>query len=269
MEEKKAQAFHDELSLLVSKRGKSGGLGLGGGRYSWSVNNVTTSLVGERSDGLPNNPLYVHFVREGSFDAAKSNHGDGRTIKRNFDDCNINAEQNTTVSSSSNNSVVSKDIPKKEKLTKEQKRAAKLEAKKQAKIAEKKAAKLLEKRVQRELEEMKNVGQKNKDTEEVQPKQTPIVDPCPQKIPLEETKPSEKKLVKRLKKSKEKKDKSRLCGGEEGTADSDIAGRKRKDRNGTADTVLTKKKKQKQENKDTTEAAKEKKKSKKQKKKKS
>mmetsp|Transcript_4997 Transcript_4997/g.7380 ORF Transcript_4997/g.7380 Transcript_4997/m.7380 type:complete len:98 (+) Transcript_4997:56-349(+) len=93
MDEVKAQALHDELSSLVYQRGKSGGVGLGVGVYSWSVS--TTKSTSERDDGLPNNPLYANFVREVSFNTkTPSNHGDGHLIKRNFDDLkNVELEE--------------------------------------------------------------------------------------------------------------------------------------------------------------------------------
>lgn len=198
MEEKRAQAFHDELSLLANKRGKSGGLGLGGGSYTWSF---TTGATSERTDGLPNNPLYVHFVREGSFDAAKSSHGDGRTIKRNFDDCD---ELSAKVSSSSGTrSVVGEEVPKRVKLTKEQKKAAKLEAKRQAKIAQKKANKLLEKKAKREIEK-KAENSKSRQIES-DPKNTTITDQSLKEPLTKVTILSDGKNEKHVKKSKKKK----------------------------------------------------------------
>lgn len=129
MDEVKAQALHDELSSLVYQRGKSGGVGLGVGVYSWSVS--TTKSTSERDDGLPNNPLYANFVREGSFNTkTPSNHGDGRLIKRNFDDLKNISDAHK-----------SKAKKQKKRMSSTEKKAAKLEAKRQVRLAEKKAAK--------------------------------------------------------------------------------------------------------------------------------
>ena len=49
------QRLHDVLSKL-SRKGKSGGLGIGGGTMSMKP----------RDPSLPNNPLYARFVREGA-----------------------------------------------------------------------------------------------------------------------------------------------------------------------------------------------------------
>jgi hypothetical protein len=232
MEENKAQALHDELTLLADKRGKTGGLGLGGGSYSWSATNVTT----ERTDGLPNNPLYVNFVREGSFVVAKANHGDGRMIKRNFDDCK---ELSANISSNSSRcSVVSEDIPtKRVKLTKEQKKAAKLEAKRQAKIAEKKAAKLLEKKAKRDIEKMEQkntLSHLNNQANEIS-----VVDQSSHKLRIEEPKNSNNKIVKKTKKSKSEKPRIDDC--EEVTEMT----RHRKEINNTPNTIVSRKKKEK------------------------
>ena len=129
MEEAKAQALHDALSKSADRRGKAGGLGLGSGAYNWRT--TQDSSIRERNDGLPNNPLYATFVREGSFDPPKSNHGDGRVIKRNFDDCKSSDDEKSASSSISSVSSSKKERPKKKKkkLNKEEKKAAKLEVK--------------------------------------------------------------------------------------------------------------------------------------------
>jgi hypothetical protein len=229
MEENKVQAFHDELTLLADKRGKTGGLGLGGGSYSWSVSNVTT----ERTDGLPNNPLYVNFVREGSFDTAKPNHGDGRMIKRNFDDCKEITENIS--SNGSRCSVVSEDVSKRVKLTKEEKKAAKLEAKRQAKIAEKKAARLLEKKAKRQIEKLEQ-NAADSDVKN-QANEILVAQQC------EKPKKSKDKAVKKLKKSKKEKLSNEDC--EEGTKASHRMASKQKEINETPNTIIPRMKKEK------------------------
>lgn len=233
MEETKVQAFHDELTLLADKRGKTGGLGLGGGSYSWSVSNVTT----QRTDGLPNNPLYVNFVREGSFDTAKSNHGDGRMIKRNFDDCKEITENIS--SNGSRCSVVSEDVSKRVKLTKEQKKAAKLEAKRQAKIAEKKAARLLEKKAKKEIEKLEQNAVDSHPKN--QANKIPVAQQCPSKLRMEEPKKSKDKVVKKSKKSK--REKLRIDDCEEVTKDSHMMTSKRKEINETPNSIIPRMKK--------------------------
>lgn len=132
MEESKVQALHDTLSKLK----KSQGLGISSHYNFGKVK--TTEIDGKivRTDGLPNNPLYFPFVREGTYDRNKSDaskYGDGRVIKRNFDDCNSDS-----------------DGGKKKKSKEErkaEKKAAKLEAKRQAKLEEKRRAKKEERRL--------------------------------------------------------------------------------------------------------------------------
>lgn len=131
MEESKVQALHDTLSKLK----KSQGLGVSSHYNFGKVK--TTEVDGKivREDGLPNNPLYFPFVREGTYDRNKSDaakYGDGRVIKRNFDDCNSDSESG-------------KKKSKEER--KAEKKAAKLEAKRQAKLEEKRRAKREEKRL--------------------------------------------------------------------------------------------------------------------------
>lgn len=143
MEESKAQALHDALSKLAP-RGKGGGLGLGTGAYSWSKQgNEETS-----DNGLPRNPLYANFVPAGIYDPNnknKHNHGDGRTIKRKFDDCEDN--QNFECEAISKKKIkFTYDKSKLKGLTGDAKKARKKELKKQAKLEAKRLLKLEEKK---------------------------------------------------------------------------------------------------------------------------
>lgn len=92
MEETKIQALHDSLSKLR----RAEGLGRSS-QYSWSAAPTKTDENGNavREDGLPTNALYANFLPEGSYDRnsnATKKHGDGRAIKRNFDDCGSSDE---------------------------------------------------------------------------------------------------------------------------------------------------------------------------------
>ena len=139
MEESKVQALHDTLSKLK----KSAGLGVSS-HYNFGkvqTKEVDGKLV--RADGLPNNPLYFPFVREGTYDKNKSDaarYGDGRAIKRNFDDISDDGSDNN---GNNDNKKKSKEERKAEK------KAAKLEAKRQAKLEEKRRIKKEEKRLAR------------------------------------------------------------------------------------------------------------------------
>jgi len=149
MEEEKIQSLHDSLSKLR----KSAGLGIsshlnfGGPNASGlSKRDRNGNLV--RKDGLPTDALYSNFVREGLYDPTKKNqndaakYGDGRFIKRNFDDCSPEAGQTADVSNDDSSTARrTKKAEKKKKL-----KAAKLEAKKQKKLDEKRKAKLAAKR---------------------------------------------------------------------------------------------------------------------------
>lgn len=129
MEEAKVQALHDTLSKLK----RSAGLGVSS-HYNFGKIK-TTQVNGEtvRADGLPNNPLYFPFVREGTYDRSDkgdaARYGDGRVIKRNFDGID-----------SDSGSDRKKKLKEKKKA---EKKAAKLEAKRQAKLEEKRRAKKL------------------------------------------------------------------------------------------------------------------------------
>jgi len=136
MEEEKIQRLHDSLSKL--RKGK--GLGTDS-HFSWNANDAIPMKKDEegklyREDGLPVNGLYSNFVKQGSYDPTKQTsalkYGDGRAIKRNFDDIKPITE--------------SEDSAPKEKKSKEErkeeKKAAKLEAKKQAKLEEKRRLKV-------------------------------------------------------------------------------------------------------------------------------
>ena len=107
MEESKVQALHDTLSKLK----RSAGLGVSSHYNFGKVK--TTEVDGKivREDGLPNNPLYFGFVREGTYDKNKSSaakYGDGRVIKRTFDDC----KESSGDDSSSDEKKKAKEGPK-------------------------------------------------------------------------------------------------------------------------------------------------------------
>ena len=132
MEEDKIQKLHDTLSKL--KKGK----GLGTSSHynfggSHANNNGIPFKEGEdgkifREDGLPMNALYSNFIKEGSYSKQDSalKYGDGREIKRNFDDCVNEDDKN---SKENDDSRSSKKRKKEEK--KALKKAEKLEAKRQ------------------------------------------------------------------------------------------------------------------------------------------
>lgn len=94
MEEEKAQRLHDTLAKLRKGNGlgTSSHFNFGGPSADGPIvtkKDANGNLV--REDGLPMNGLYSNFVREGAaYDPKKSaqlKYGDGRAIKRNFDDC--------------------------------------------------------------------------------------------------------------------------------------------------------------------------------------
>jgi len=131
MEEQKVQALHDTLSKLK----RSAGLGVashynfGGVKTKQDANGQTV-----REDGLPHNPLYFSFVKAGTYDPSKgdaSKYGDGRVIKRNFEDSKPGSLTDECDMANGGGSK-SKKLSKAEK--KEVKRQAKIEAKRQAKI---------------------------------------------------------------------------------------------------------------------------------------
>uniref|UniRef100_A0A7S2KF97 Uncharacterized protein n=1 Tax=Leptocylindrus danicus TaxID=163516 RepID=A0A7S2KF97_9STRA len=126
MNEAQAQAFHDTISKLKPKGRK------GLGSHAANFSNNTDAI----DNGLPKNGLYANFVREMGDDFEYNEYGDGRTIKRNFDDCGDNL-------------LVGDEIyggkKKEKKLSKEErkaaKKAAKMEAKRQIKLEEKRRLK--------------------------------------------------------------------------------------------------------------------------------
>ena len=154
MEEQKIQALHDTLAKLK----KTAGLGVASHYNFGKIQTKQVNGQTVREDGLPNNPLYFPFVKEGTFDASTADakkFGDGRAIKRNFDDCKSNANVDVDDGSESSNSSSDKKSKKKRKkeakekkqaekkaLKLEEKRQAKLEAKRQAKLEEKRREKL-------------------------------------------------------------------------------------------------------------------------------
>ena len=149
MEESKLQALADSLSKHSGKKG----LGTYGGEYSWSKTANSSTTPSARSDGLPTNPLYSNFVKEGTYDPSKKtplSHGDGRVIKRDFSDIPAIVDETSSdeTSTKKKSSKKSKEERKAEKkaIKKAAKKAAKVEAKKKAKLEEKRKAKLEEKR---------------------------------------------------------------------------------------------------------------------------
>lgn len=160
MDEEKIQRLHDTLSKL--RKGK--GLGTNS-HYSWNAHESVPMKKNEdgtlyREDGLPVNGLYANFIKQGTYDPKKvkenstSKYGDGRVIKRNFDDIDSDGDQ---------------DGKSKKKKSKEErkaeKKAAKIEAKKQAKMEGKKLLKLEAKRAAKKLEKAKKEDEADKSSD--------------------------------------------------------------------------------------------------------
>jgi len=121
MNEAQAQAFHDTLSKLRSK----GRGGLGMNELNFGNNSADVDY------GLPKNALYANFVPEMGDKFDYNEYGDGRIIKRNFDDCNDSSLEEESNEKKRKRKRLSKEERKAEK------KAAKLEAKRQAKLEEK------------------------------------------------------------------------------------------------------------------------------------
>lgn len=139
MEESKLQALADSLSKHSGRKG----LGTYGGEYSWSKTATSSTTTQSRDDGLPNNPLYSNFIKEGTYDPLQKtplNHGDGRLIKRDFSDIPAISDE------TSNDDQTKKKKKKSSKKSKEERKAEKKAIKKAAKLEAKKKAKLEEKR---------------------------------------------------------------------------------------------------------------------------
>lgn len=155
MEEQKIQSLHDTLAKLK----KTAGLGIASHYNFGKVKTKQVNGQTVREDGLPNNPLYFPFVKEGTFDpktAESFKFGDGRTIKRNFDDCD--AKVDDSVRSRDKKSYKKKRMKEEAReVKKAKKKAMKLEAKKQTKLEAKRQAKLEEKRAQKKLLEKKRI----------------------------------------------------------------------------------------------------------------
>ena len=158
MEEEKIQRLHDSLSKL--RRGK--GLGTNS-HFSWNAHEsipMDKDKDGNlfRTDGLPVNGLYSNFVKQGTYDPQKAKensavkYGDGRKIKRNFDDIKATDDDEDSDRSSKKSKKKSKEERKTEK------KAAKLEAKKQAKLEEKKCQKLEARKAAKKLESSGSKG---------------------------------------------------------------------------------------------------------------
>lgn len=138
MDEEKLQRLHDTLTKLGGGRkglGTSSHYNFGGGGNDNGVP-IKEGKDGQifREDGLPVNALYANFVKQGSYkkQESKLKYGDGRAIKRNFDDCTpdlTEREKEGDDSDSSDRSTKSSKRRKKEKK-RALKKAEKLEAKK-------------------------------------------------------------------------------------------------------------------------------------------
>mmetsp|Transcript_13792 Transcript_13792/g.21022 ORF Transcript_13792/g.21022 Transcript_13792/m.21022 type:complete len:201 (+) Transcript_13792:95-697(+) len=176
MEEHKLQALHDALC----RHRKSEGLGTSTS-YSWTA----TSELKERNDGLPSNALYAYFLKEGSYDAnAQRQDGDGRTIKRNFGDCE----------------GVEDEFNESKKRRKEKRKEEKKAKRKAEKLAAKKAAKLEEKkRLRRESANQEEDKKEKRKAEKKKPS------PKPKKQKVNDSEGKELKSTKNLKLVEEKK----------------------------------------------------------------
>lgn len=147
MEEQKVQALHDTLAKLK----KSQGLGIAS-HYNFGGKIKTKEVNGQtvREDGLPSNPLYFPFVREGSYDrnaSTAAKYGDGREIKRDFEDCkgsHLVSDEGASQQGGKKGKKASKEQRKAEK------KAAKLEAKRQTKLEEKRRAKIEAKKLEKQ-----------------------------------------------------------------------------------------------------------------------
>lgn len=202
MEEEKIQRLHDSLSKL--RKGK--GLGINS-HYSWNVHESLPLKKDKdgnlsRDDGLPVNGLYSNFVKEGSYNPEKikennlNKYGDGRAIKRNFDDIQTISDEHEEESS--------KKVTRKSKEDrKAEKKAAKIEAKRQAKLEEKKRLKLEAKRAARKTKELEedvatSIDERKEKIHSVKPVDLPTNEE-------NQSKKTTKKSTKEKKSSKEKK----------------------------------------------------------------
>jgi hypothetical protein len=203
MEEEKIQRLHDSLSKL--RKGK--GLGINS-HYSWNVHESIPLKKDKngnlfRDDGLPVNGLYSNFIKEGSYnpertkDHSSYKYGDGRAIKRNFDDIQQMSDDNIQ--------NCSKKVKKKSKEErKAEKKAAKIEAKRQAKLEEKKRLKLEAKRARRKQKELKGEASNSVDEEKDKIHNGSTIDSKNAKV---ERQPKKKKKSAKEKKSEKKKKK--------------------------------------------------------------
>ena len=145
MEEHKVQALHDTLAKLK----KSAGLGVASHCNFGHVKTKQVDGQTVREDGLPNNPLYFPFVKEGTYDPTAngaSKFGNGKRIKRNFDDCKSDSDEETKKINASEKSKTKRKREDAKEKKKAEKRALKIEAKRQAKLEAKKQLKLEAKR---------------------------------------------------------------------------------------------------------------------------
>jgi hypothetical protein len=153
MEDAKLQALHDSLAKL--RGGHKSGLGQrssgsSSAPYSWSNSNRSDQQLVDASEsstghphGLPNNQLYAYFAPEGTFNPSQNqphSHGDGRFIKRNFDDIQSDNDSSSTS----------------QNMTKEERKAKKKAAAKEAKKEAKRQAKLLQKKLLRKLQKQES-----------------------------------------------------------------------------------------------------------------
>jgi hypothetical protein len=154
MEDHKLQALHDTLSKLQGRKG------LGTSRqYSWQKKNNSSKASSSGSQPTSNgNPLYSYFHPEGEYpESDLPQHGDGRVIKRNFDD--VGSSSSSSSEDKDNTTYRKQKREKKKQRKKERKKAEKKAARKAAKLEAKRLAKLEEKR------QAKRAGKANKESE--------------------------------------------------------------------------------------------------------
>jgi hypothetical protein len=143
MEDHKLQALHDTLSKL---RGRHG-LGTSS-LYSWQRNPPQGAAAKAPPSVSGGNPLRAHFHREGQHPhrSLARGDGDGRAIKRNFDDLEEPNRPSPVGEDGRKSKKKRKDDGDNDKRTKEEKKMEKKAALKAAKLEMKRLAKLEEKR---------------------------------------------------------------------------------------------------------------------------
>jgi hypothetical protein len=154
MEDHKLQALHDTLSKL---RGRHG-LGTSS-LYSWQNNSSQAAAAKAPPSGSGGNPLQAHFHREGEHPhrSLARGDGDGRAIKRNFDDLEESNRSSPIGDDGRKGKKKRKASDKndKKKMSKEEKKMEKKAALKAAKLEMKRQAKLEEKRREKQAAKAK------------------------------------------------------------------------------------------------------------------